>query len=334
MATTPERNVTVRDLRGKLLWVATVVGMQFHRVAVLDDIELPENEQSRLASLSETPIDFPADDPADDEVTQRRAAHADALVVSWRTPVGKTVFDACPQLRFVALAASAFAQPESCNIDLRMAKDIGVVVSTLGQYGDEPTAEWIIAMMLNCASHNIPLHWQAERRELFEKTLGIVGMGHMGREVAQRAACLGMRVTYWSRNRKPDVEQRGIEYRPLPDLLASSDVVSIHVGKGVQVMGRDEFAALKPGVMLVNTSLGPVMDIDAFDKWLQRNEGVVFSDRYVDPSAAALMRNAPNAWVSDQLAADSLEMKQRKGQQLYENMTNYLAGSPSRVAPL
>ena len=108
---------------------------------------------------------------------------------------------------------------------------------------------------------------------LFGRTLGLVGFGEIGRDVAARAAAFGMRVLYTARRPAKDVAPELAEYRPLRDLLAASDVVSLHVPHTAEtegLIGRPELALLRPHAMLVNTARGGIVDEAALVEALEQ----------------------------------------------------------------
>jgi phosphoglycerate dehydrogenase-like enzyme len=109
---------------------------------------------------------------------------------------------------------------------------------------------------------------QAGVFELAGKTIGIVGLGRIGREVAKRARGFDMKIVYHDAFRPPPDAERelGVEYRDLDALLQESDVVTLHVpatGKTKALIGARELEMMKPEAILVNTSRGPIVDHDA-----------------------------------------------------------------------
>jgi glyoxylate reductase len=113
-------------------------------------------------------------------------------------------------------------------------------------------------------------------REATGKTLGVVGLGRIGRAVAARARGFRMRILYHSRTRRADQEASlGAEYRDLPALLTEADIVSVHVSLSEQthhLFGADEFRAMKPTAVFVNTTRGAVVDEEALAVALKRGE--------------------------------------------------------------
>ena len=304
--------------------------MSFERLTILDVVGLCDGTEDRLSRCSDIPVIAPADDPSNAAEVLERAAGSDGLIVSYKTSVPFGVMDANPGMRYVGLCASPFADPTSCNVDLASAALRGITVTALGQHGDEATAEWVIASMLNAALQIGPVSLRESRCELFGKRLGIVGLGAVGSHVARRAQAFGMDVVYSARARKPFADSCGYSYLQLVELLETSDIVTVHIGKGVQIMGTNEFERLPTNTLLINTSIGSVFDPMAFTAWLSRG-GLAIADVTVDPCLGEPMEESKNAWVSPRSAADTLEMKQRKSDQLVENVEAFLAGNPVRV---
>ena len=144
----------------------------------------------------------------------------------------------------------------------------GIAVHTIKGYGDTAVAEHTIALML-AASRDLARmdravragSWQPlEGMQLFGKTLGVIGLGGIGREVARIAKGMGMTVIACNRSPRPDA---GVPLVDLDTLLASSDVVSLHVTLGDETRGMLDarrIARMKPGAILINTARGALVD--------------------------------------------------------------------------
>ena len=152
----------------------------------------------------------------------------------------------------------------------------------------ETTADFAFALMLGAARRVVEAD-RATRRGLWKTwgpmflqgqdvhgaKLGIVGLGRIGAEVAKRARGFGMRVLYHDEQRRSEEEERelGAEYVPeLRDMLQTADFVSLHVPLSPEthhLIGADEFAAMKPTAVFVNTSRGPLVDQQALYQALE-----------------------------------------------------------------
>jgi D-3-phosphoglycerate dehydrogenase / 2-oxoglutarate reductase len=167
--------------------------------------------------------------------------------------------DALKHIVFLGTGASSYMNV--AELEAR-----GVRVHTIKGYGDTAVAEHTVALMF-AASRDIARMdrqmrggtWQTrEGVQLAGKTLGIVGLGGIGREVMRVARGIGMEVIVWNRSPQP-----GVPLVPLDDLLARSDVISLHLALNDETRGfltAEHIARTKPGVVLVNTARGALVD--------------------------------------------------------------------------
>lgn len=297
------------------------------KLAILGQLDLVDGTIDRLEALTGEPL--AVYEAASDEADVLAGLEgADAALVTWRTPVTAEAMKANPSLRYIGMAASAYTRRDASPIDLDAADASGVVVTSLGQYGDEGVAEWVLTRALS-ASQTIT-KWRNDKLELAGKQMGVVGYGWVGSYVARLATAFGMDVIYSGPRQKPEAEERGRRYVQLNELLATSDVVTLHVPKGVQVMHAGEFDVLGKDALLVNTSIGETLDVQALAKWLENDEAAFACDACVAPGQRALANRA-NVVFDDFVAGDSVEMRQRKSDQLVENLSAFIQGSPIRV---
>jgi D-3-phosphoglycerate dehydrogenase / 2-oxoglutarate reductase len=149
-------------------------------------------------------------------------------------------------------------------VDIAAAEKLGIKVSTIGGYGDTTVAEHAMGLVFTAARHIATMHgivrsggWRPmQGMELRGKTLGIVGLGGIGLEMARLANGIGLKVLAYNRTPKPGTV--GID-----ELLAQSDILSLHLGLNDQTrgfLGRERLAKTKPGVIIVNTARAGVVD--------------------------------------------------------------------------
>jgi D-3-phosphoglycerate dehydrogenase len=156
----------------------------------------------------------------------------------------------------------------SSYMDVAALKGLGITVHTYRGYGDTSVAEHTIALMFACC-RDIALSdrkiragtWEPlEGVELFGKTLGVIGLGGIGREVARIGAGIGMKVIAWNRTPRPDT---GVAMVDIDTLLANSDVVSLNLSLHEETRGfldAGRVQRIKPGAILVNTARGALVD--------------------------------------------------------------------------
>ncbi|MBW7957099.1 MAG: hydroxyacid dehydrogenase [Deltaproteobacteria bacterium] len=169
------------------------------------------------------------------------------------------------------------------NVDVDYCLRRGIVVSRIPEYGGNTVAEFTLALML-AASRKV-VRAAARAREgdfsleglngfdLAGRVLGVIGTGRIGRQVIKYAGCIGMEAVAFSRTRYADLEKElGFRYTGFRELLSLSDIISLHVPATSQTRGMlsdDQFAAMKKGVVLVNTSRGEIVDTKALLRALE-----------------------------------------------------------------
>ncbi|MFI9835080.1 2-hydroxyacid dehydrogenase [Streptomyces sp. NPDC051913] len=294
---------------------------------------------------------FPADaevtvvERADEDPTALRAAH---VVITALAPLTAEHLAAAPELELVQCASHGFD-----HVDVEAARDLGVPVCTIGSTGAEAqnVAEQTFALMLALAKRVVPAHtalveadWALPRlqrslTELSGKTLGIVGLGRIGREVARRAVAFDMTVLYAGRRRvAQETEARlgGARHVPLDELLRTSDYVSLHTpltDETRHLLDAARLALLKPTAFVVNTARGALIDqdalADALDKGALAGAGIDVFDPEPPTPALRLLR-APGVVLSPHVGGVTRETLVRIALAAVRNVTGYLAGDPPR----
>jgi phosphoglycerate dehydrogenase-like enzyme len=199
-------------------------------------------------------------------------------------PMKEPFYRAAPRLRLVQLLSAGYD-----NVDLAAARRAKVPVANNGGANAISVAEHAMMLMLTVSRRLIWTHrnvaagrWHGNAPaprmyELFDKRLGIIGLGTIGKKVARLARAFGMRVEYYDIARlSEDAEDLlGVRFRLLRELLKSSDVISLHVplnNSTRHMIGADELATMKDEAILINTSRGPVVDEAALHRALAANE--------------------------------------------------------------
>lgn len=195
-------------------------------------------------------------------------ADAEGLVIRSGTKVTGDVIARAERLRVIGRAGIGVD-----NVDVSAATARGIAVLNTPEGNNVTTAEHAIALLVSLARH-IPQatasmkagHWEKNKftgLELFNRTLGVIGIGNIGKIVAQRAQGLGMRVVAYDPHIVPDVAAKlDVELLSLDDLLARSDVITIHVPKTKEtagLLGADAFSKVKRGVLVVNAARGGIV---------------------------------------------------------------------------
>lgn len=272
-----------------------------------------------------------------------RAALAEApAIVSGLSPITAEHLAAAPKLRIVQCASHG-----SDYVDLEAAAARDVRVATIRSTGAEKddVAEHVFALMLTLAKQILAGHlalregdWalpqlQRSITELFGKTLGVVGMGQVGGEVARRAVAFGMTVVYYDRT-PPGAEipaPEGTRWEPLDDLLRGSDYVTLHLPltrETRNLIDARRLSLMKRTAFLINTSRGSLVDQQSLAVALERGAiagaGIDVFDPEPPPRSMRLL-HAPHIVLSPHVAGVTRETVVRIAQAAFANVLRYLA---------
>jgi glyoxylate reductase len=215
---------------------------------------------------------FPEDRPVPRNTLLAQAAHADALICLLTDRIDEELLNAAPKLKVISQVAVGYD-----NIDIPACTAHKIPVGNTPGVLTETTADLAFALLLAAArriteaEHYLRSgNWQTWSPNLLvgvdvhHATIGLIGAGRIGAEVARRAAGFQMRILYHNRNRSPELEnQFAAQYRSMDELLAESDFVSIHCPLNENtkhLIGAPQFAKMKPTAILINTARGPVVD--------------------------------------------------------------------------
>jgi D-3-phosphoglycerate dehydrogenase len=227
------------------------------------------------------------------------------------------------------------------NVDVAVATEHGIVVMNAPGGNTVTTAEHAISLMLSLA-RNIPQatasmregRWEKKQLagvEITGKTLGIIGLGHIGRVVAQRAQGLKMKVIASDPFVSPEAaRQLGVELLPLKDLLPVSDFISLHVPRmkeTINMINASTMSRMKPGVRIINCSRGEIVDLEALLAALESGHvsGAaldVLPKEPPDPSLAILKH--PRVILTPHLGASTGEAQDKVADMIARQMADYL----------
>jgi len=237
------------------------------RIAILDDYQNVALEIADWSSLrNRTEVTVFNDHLSDPEEIVTRLSPFDVVcVMRERTPLPREILMRLPTLKLIVSTGS-----RNGSIDVAAAAEYGIEVTHTG-YDSSPTVEltWalILASVRNIAEENASLRSGGWQRTVGDgirgKTLGVLGLGHIGSEVARIALAFGMVVIAWSENLTPEIaKSHGARWVSKEELFRQSDILTIHLvlsNRTRGLVGASEFQLMKQWARLVNTSRGPII---------------------------------------------------------------------------
>ena len=245
--------------------------------------------------------------------------------------IGAEQLDLLPDLRLVANYGVGYD-----TVDVTACRARGIAVTNTPGVLDAAVADLTLALILACRRHLIASdrfvrerRWQHGwaqpellGRDLAGSTLGLVGMGRIGTEVARRAAAFGMRV----------VHHRRSEGLPLDELLQTSDVVSLHLPLTPETHGllsRERLALLQDGATLINTARGAIVDENALVDELVSGRISAGLDVFADePRVPERLLGLPNVVLTPHLASATVETRAAMTRVLVDNVLAFMRGEP------
>ena len=264
--------------------------------------------------------------------------------------MGGEFFRSAPNMKLVQLLSAGYDR-----VDIEAARKAKVPVSNNGGANAIAVAEHTIMLILAVLKRVVRFHndvvagkWRVggfdDQRvyELSRKTLGIVGLGNIGKKVARRAAAFDMVVQYYDIARLTEAEEDalGVRFVLLPELLRTSDVVSLHVpldDSTRHLLGPREFAQMKPGAILINTCRGPVVDEAALHAALKSGQvaGAGLDVLVEEPPATNHALFAlPNVTLTPHSAGPTWENWTARFRNGFDNIQRVAAGrAPKWVIP-
>ncbi|MET4146675.1 D-2-hydroxyacid dehydrogenase family protein [Arthrobacter sp. UYCo732] len=313
------------------------------RLAILDDYQDVAHGFADWSALEKNGVSTSVfREPFQSEDALAAALTGFQIVVAMRerTPFPRSVLEQLPGLKLLVTTGMANAA-----IDVAAAEDLGITVcGTPGSLTAAPELTWALLLAL---ARNLPAEenslragtWQTSvGMELSGKTLGVVGLGKIGRRIAAYGQAFGMEVRAWSQNLTGEAAaDAGVQKVSKADLFRNSDVATLHLRlspRSEGIVGEPELRLLGPEGLLVNASRGPLVEQDALvralnEGWIRGAALDVFDAEPITPAHPLL--STPNTVLSPHLGYVTQESYGQFYGGAFEDVRAWLAGSPVRV---
>ena len=248
----------------------------FNKLVAIEPVSLVPAAEAQLKNYAKEIVMYP-DIPANDEEILARIADADCVLVSYTSRINRWVIERCPNVKYIGMCCSLYSE-ESANVDIACARERGIQVLGIRDYGDRGVVEYVLHELTGLLhGFGMPM-LRDEPVEILGLKVGIVGLGVSGRMIAEALQFLGAEISYYARAPKADAEAAGMAYKPLNQLLAESEVVFCCLNKNVLLLQKEQFEALGNGKVLFNTSIGPGFDSAELENWIAQPGNHFFCD--------------------------------------------------------
>lgn len=303
--------------------------MKFKKILVtgFSRSNLDENIWARISKIA-------------DKIVFAPSADADCLFSRFNK-VDKTLIDSLPQLKYIGLLATGTG-----TVDLKLAKQKKIVVCNIPGYATESVAEWVFGLILE-RLRDLERAKQVARTgdfsgdgfsasEIKNKKFGIIGLGRIGSRVAEIAQGFGANVYYWSRNRKKEMEKKGIVYEPLNKLISSSDFISLHLLATKETEGildAKRIGSVKKDALVINVSGMELINLPALEKRLEKGDIAFIFDHpdEMDKKDVDRLAKYKNCVVYPPIGFITNEARVAKQEIFLGNIESFLKGKPQNV---
>lgn len=270
------------------------------------------------------------------------------IVITNKTPLTKETFKQNPKIKYVGVLATGYNV-----VDVEAAKELGIIVTNIPTYGTTAVAQMTTALLLEMCHHvwahseevrsggwtnNIDwCFWNYPLIELAGKNVGIIGFGRIGQNFATVAQALGMNVLAYDDYQNKELESETLRYVSLDELLTQSDVISLHcpLFESTQgIINKESIAKMKDGVMIINTSRGPLIVEEDLADALNSGKvaGAALDVLSVEPPTMDNpLMSAKNCIITPHIAWAPKESRERLMNIAVENLENFLLGKPQNV---
>lgn len=264
----------------------------------------------------------------------------DILLAIFCQPIDREILDAGKNLQLISNFGVGYN-----NIDIRYAREKGIPVCNTPQSVCAPTAELCMALMLGAARRipELDRRIRNERETLWGvmknlgtglegKTLGIIGMGRIGRNVACKAEAFGMKIVYYNRN----TEVNGYTRTDLDTLLRESDFISLHTplnDDSRHLIGKRELDLMKPSAFLINTARGSVVDEEALADALSKRiiQGAALDVFEQEPHITESLYRLDNVVLLPHVGTATIDGRIAMAEEALENIHRFLDGKPINI---
>ena len=277
----------------------------------------------------------------DVEELKNRVKDTDLLVIA-NSPLEGEVIRSAKELEMISVAFTGVD-----HVDLDAAKEDDILVSNAAGYSTPAVVELTFGLMIDLLRNVVPLDKITKeggvkegfrQRELYGRTLGILGTGDIGGDVAKVALAFGMRVIAFNRSKDDELKNLGVEYVTMEDLFKTSDIVTVHLplnDKTKGIVDAKHLNMMKKDSILINAARGPIIDNEALAKALNEEKisgaGLdVFDMEPPIPTDYPLL-NAKNTVLTPHIAYASEEAMVRRAEIVFKNIEKYLEGNPQNV---
>lgn len=279
-------------------------------------------------------------------LTAERGKDSEVLITN-KTVIDEDIISRLPKLKYIGVLATGYNV-----VDVKAARLHGITVTNIPAYSTMSVVQMVFALILaitNRVEHYTRLnhdgrwssnpdfcYWDTPLTEIAGKTIGIIGLGNIGKRVADVALAFGMKAVAFTSKDQSEIRE-GIVKSSLNRLLRESDIVTLHCPLAEttkHIINKDTLSLMKEGAILINTGRGPLIDEYAVADALKNGRLGAFGADVLStepPAADNPLLTAPNAFITPHIAWATREARERLMQIATDNLAAFLTGKPANT---
>lgn len=279
-------------------------------------------------------------------LTAERGKDSEVLITN-KTVIDEDIISRLPKLKYIGVLATGYNV-----VDVKAAHLHGITVTNIPAYSTMSVVQMVFALILaitNRVEHYTRLnhdgrwssnpdfcYWDTPLTEIAGKTIGIIGLGNIGKRVADVALAFGMKAVAFTSKDQSEIRE-GIVKSSLNRLLRESDIVTLHcplTETTKHIINKDTLSLMKEGAILINTGRGPLIDEYAVADALKNGRLGAFGADVLStepPAADNPLLSAPNAFITPHIAWATREARERLMQIATDNLAAFLTGKPANT---
>lgn len=296
----------------------------FKKIVIIEPINVLQSHIKKLESFANEVIYYNSSLPKNDEEIISRIQDADCVLVSYTTSINSYVLENCKNIKYIGMCCSLYSE-ESANVDIKKAKELGIVVKGVRDYGDEGVAEYIIYQLVSFLQGYNGFYWDSVGHEITNLKCGVVGLGTSGTLIAKTLKFFKADVSYYSRTRKEHIEKElDIKYKDLNTLCKESEAIFLALNKNVLLLDKEQFDLMVGKRILFNTSIGPGFNVEALKEWLKDKNHYFFGDTLLTAGDTSIWELENTFTINRSSGGRTYQAFQRLGDKVIENIISYL----------
>ncbi|HVZ11741.1 MAG TPA: 2-hydroxyacid dehydrogenase [Patescibacteria group bacterium] len=314
--------------------------MKFKKALVvgIDQSQLDNSTWGAIDELAEKRVML----TADSKDINNELKDADALLVYFNK-ADREMIDVAPNLKYIGALATGTGK-----IDSDYAATKNIIVTNVPGYSTESVAELVFGVLLEKLREIARAKSESKEgnrselgftgTEIKGKKFGVLGLGRIGARVGELAQAFGADVSYWSQNRKKDVEKNGLKYAEIDEVLSSSDILSIHFALNSNtedIINEERVNKIKKGAIIVNTAPMELINYDALLKRVKNGELTFIFDHTdlgdITEEKLKALQVCDNCTTYPCIGYISAEARVAKQDIFVENMKSFLSGKPQNT---